>query len=413
VTVSDHGLRRLAWAVFLLLPLVFAASLALAVLGRADGDPVADGLLSDLSFSLVILVFPVVGLLIVRRQPRNTVGWVLLAIGLVWGLSGLADVYSTYGLVVAPGAVPAAEAVAALNQGAWVPGIGLMGTFLILLYPDGHLPSARWRPVAWLSGVAMVALTLAIAFSPEVVNEGPVVGFRNPVGWDTGEPLLRAMVVIFLPIFPLCIVASATALVRRFRRSTGVERLQLKWLTAAGAAGAMLYVLAMASMGLVKGLHVGPADPLWLRVIGNVAVSAFVLLPIAIGIAVLRHGLYEIDVVINRALVYGALTATLAAVYLGTVLLLQQVASPVTHRSDLATVGSTLAVAALFRPVRSRIQTMVDHRFSRSRYDAARSLEAFTRRLRHEVDVESVGADLRAAVDQSLRPEHVSVWVRP
>ncbi len=369
------------------------------------------GRVGDGAFGLVVLTFPLVGLLILRLHPRNTIGWLLMGIGLVWGLGLLADHYASYGLLVAPGSVPGPLVVAALNEGTWAPAIGLMGTFLILLYPDGRLPSPRWRAVAWLSAVTMVITPVAIDFLPGRLEESPVPNVVNPLGWETGQPVLTILLVVFLPLIPLCIVACAVALVRRFRRSHGIERLQLKWLATAGAVVAATYVVTMASTLLTETAP-GVADG-WVEVLQTVSILSFVLLPIAIGMAILRHRLYDIDVVISRALVYGSLTATLAGVYLGTVLLLQLVLNPVTRESDLAVAGSTLAVAGLFRPARARIQASVDRQFFRSRYDAARTLDAFASRLRHELDLDAVAIDLRAAVHETVQPAHVSLWVRP
>lgn len=406
-SLSDRTLRRLAWAAWWFLVAMFVADELVKTQASASNSG------GDYLFAAVVLAFPIVGLLIVRRQPRNTVGWLLLAIGFAWGLSALADSYALYGLAARPGSLPGADVAAALASASWAPGIGLMGTFLVLLYPDGHLPSGRWRPLAWLSALTIFTVTVIVALTPGRLGVEPFADLRNPLGWESGAPVLTILLVAFLPILPLCFVACAVALVRRFRRSRGVERQQLKWLAAAGAVVASLFVLAMAG-SLLKpgsGWFTG-ADPPWLVAVQNIAIASFALMPIAIGIAILRHRLYDVDLVIKRTLVYGSLSLTLAAVYLGSVLFLQLVLEPITVQSDLAVAGSTLAVAALFRPARRRIQQIVDRRFYRSRYDATLTLDTFAGRLRHEVDLDAVGADLRQAVQDTVQPAHVSLWVR-
>ena len=413
--VSDATLRTMAWVLALLLPLMLLIGVPLlySTPSQDPGEWGIEGVAGDLLFALSVMAFPLVGLLIVRRQPRNRIGWLLQGIGLVWGLTITADNYARYGLVVNPGALPGPDVVAALNEGSWAPGIGLMGTFLVLLYPDGRLPSPRWRPVAWLSGIAMLGSTVAITVQAGPLEESPVPDLANPIAWDTGQSAVELALLVFLPLLPLCIVACAVALVLRFRRSHGVERLQLKWLAAAGAAVALMFLLTMTAVlvhdtGAFAGEHPG-----WLKAMETLSNLSFVLPPAAIGVAVLRHRLYELDLVINRALVYATLTAVLAGVYLGSVLLLQLLLSPLTEQSDLAVAGSTLAVAALFGPLRLRIQRAVDRRFYRSRYDAARTMEAFAARLRHELDVDAVGADLRAVARETMQPERVSLWLRP
>jgi hypothetical protein len=352
-------------------------------------------------------MFPLVGLLIVRRQPRNTVGWLLLGVGVVWSVGVAADSYARYGLVVSPGSLPGPAVAAAINAAIWVPAIGLMGTFLILLYPDGHLPSPRWRPVAWLSGVTVVVLTCTAYLTPGELELAPVPGLTNPLGWEAAQSILRVLGAVLLPLLPICIAACAGALVMRFRRSRGLERLQLQWLATGGAVVSLLYLMRIA-------LRVSAPDerPPWLDVVDIVSFLSFALLPTAIGIAILRYRLYDIDVVINRALVYGSLTALLGAVYLGLVLLLQLLINPMTLESDLAVAGSTLAVAGLFRPARARIQGIVDRRFYRRRYDAAKTLEHFGTRLRSELDLEALGSDLREVVHDTVQPAHVTLWLR-
>ncbi|MEO7422007.1 MAG: hypothetical protein ABIU87_06395 [Ornithinibacter sp.] len=408
-------MRLLAWAGWWLLVAVLISGLPLLGLDLPRDSQAwgGSGVVGDLLFSLVVLAFPLVGLLILRRQPRNTVGWLLQAIGLVWALNLLAENYATYGMVLSPGSLPRPEVMAAFSQAGWVPAIGLMGTFLFLLYPDGHLPSPRWRPVAWVCGATIALGTLGVLLRPGTMAGSPIPQTENPLAWTSGGPLLTVLMVVVLPLLPIGIIACAIALVTRFRRSRGVERLQLKWLALAGAVVALLYLATMVAVLLGEVTDVLDAATGAVTVLQLVSLVSFVLVPVSIGIAILLHGLYEVDVVINRALVYGALTATLAGVYLGSVLLLQLILSPVTSQSDLAVAGSTLAVAALFRPARRRIQRVVDRRFYRSRYDAARTLDDFTDRLRHQVDLDAVGSDLRSVVDTSVQPAHVSLWVRP
>jgi hypothetical protein len=367
---------------------------------------------SAAAYAIVVATFPLVGLLILRRQPRNTIGWVLMSIGTVSGLGALADNYATYGLLVRPGAVPAPDVAAAINEASWAPWIGLIGTFLILLYPDGHLPSPRWRPVGWLSAVTIVVVTIAIMFSPGTLEESPVPDMVNPLGSQVAQPILTLLLIVFSPLLPLCFGACALALVLRFRRTRGIERQQVKWLATAGAVVALLYLVTMLSVLLAELTALVDERAGWITALQTVSILSLLLLPAAIGMAILRHGLYGIDVIINRALVYGFLSVTLASVYVGSILLLQAVLSPLTDQSDLAVAGSTLAVAAVFRPARTRIQSVVDRRFYRSRYDAARILDDFASRLRHELDLDAVGADLRAAVHDTVQPAHVSLWLR-
>jgi hypothetical protein len=409
--LSDRALRR--WALAVCCLVIASAVTNLVVTSIEPGVPAGTwgggGLLGEVGFLVVILAFPMIGLLVLYQQPRNRVGWLLEAVGLAWGLPQLLDSYAHWGLVVRPGSVPAPNVVAALNEGTWTFGIGTMGIFLILLFPDGRLPSPRWRPVAWVAGVAVVVGAIGITVTPGGMEESPIPALDNPLGLESLEPVTLVVLGIALPLLPLSIVASAVALVRRFRRSHGVEREQIKWLATGGALVAFLYLITMTAT--LAGSFEAEQPP-WVSALQEVSILSFVLLPTAIGIAILRHGLFDIDVVINRTLVYGALTATLAAIYLGSVLLLQAALGPLTDRSSLAVAGSTLAVAALFRPARARIQAGVDRRFYRSRYDAALILEAFADRLRHQVDLDAVGADLSTAVRETVNPAHLSLWLR-
>jgi hypothetical protein len=411
---SDRGLRRLAWAGWWVVAGLATFETVLTSIGSPEA-PVSwgTGLIGEYGFTLVVLAFPLVGLGILVRQPRNRIGWLLEGVGLSWTVPGLLDAYAHYGLVIEPGSVPGPEVAAALNEGTWTWGILMMGVFLILPFPDGHLLGPRWRVVAWLAVVAALVVPAVIALAPGTLEEAPVAGIVNPLSAGPLEPVVLAFSVVALPLVPICLVASAVSLALRFRRSSGVQREQIKWLATAGGLVAVLFAVTLTSTFAAEFAGNGSPDvlPLAVRVMQEASILSFVLLPLAIGAAILRYRLFDIDLVINRALVYGSLTAALAGLYLGSVLLLQLVLRPVQIDSDLAVALSTLAVAAVFRPARSRIQASVDRRFYRHKYDAARAVEAFTGRLRHQVDLDTVGVDLLAAVHETVQPRHASVWL--
>ncbi len=408
--VPDRHLVRLSRVLWWL---VVASLLGVMGLAAAEPGPIEPAAVATGGgFLLVLLPFPISGLLILRRQPRNSVGWLLSAIGAVWAIGGLADSYTRLERIVAPGSLPDATVAAVLPVSSlvWAPALGLTGTFLLLLFPDGHLPSARWRPLALLSGAVLVVLTLVLYVAPGPLVAGAGQGRPNPMGVEALRPVADAALGALILLLALCILASAVALVLRFRRAVGIERQQLKWLAAAAAIVGTAFVVGIVTSMLVPD---DQPEPTWQLVLDQLNLLLFALLPIAIGVAVLRYRLYDIDTVVNRALVYGTLTATLVATYLGSVLLLQLVLRPLTRESDLAVAGSTLAVAALFGPARGRIQALVDRRFYRRRYDAALTVTAFTGRLRQQVDLDAVGAELVAAVRETVEPATASIWLPP
>jgi hypothetical protein len=358
-------------------------------------------------FGIAFLTFPAVGLLIVSRQPRNAIGWVLVGLGFSLVIGELLRAYVHFALTVEPGSLLGAEWALALTQHSWVAAVGLPGTFLILLFPDGRLPSRRWRPWAFFCAFALVLSYVALTIIPGSFSESGYPDVRNPLGVDALSPISEAIVPV-VGLIPIAMVGCAVALVRRFRRSAGIERVQLKWLAAAAAMVAATYLALMA-------LHLlfGDSDRPWLTVLGNIGILGFTLIPAAIGFAILRHRLYDIDVIINRTLVYVALTVTLTGTYLLLVAILQGLLRPLAGQSDLAVAGSTLVVAAIFRPVRRRIQTLVDRRFYRSKFDAQATLDKFSARLREEVDLVALTADLLAVVDQTMKPATSSLWLHP
>jgi hypothetical protein len=408
--MSTTSLRRLAWAVFAVTVALFVAGIVLAP--TTDQSGTSDWELSELSaylFVVAMFLFSAVGVLIAVRLPKNAIGWLLLAIGFSWGLVVATDGYLIRATELSPGSLPNPSLVAVISGWLWVPPIGLMGNYLILLFPDGHLPSLRWRPVAWISAGTLVVSSIAILFSPGSLADVGLPGETNPLGVESLGAVLEALQVTIV-LIPITIVASAVALLGRYRRSRAEERVQLKWLTAAGATVACLYLVAMAG-SLIYVFDSGP-DPLWGQVLDQVALVSFGLIPIAIGAAILKHHLYDIDLIINRTLVYGGLTALLAAAYFGIVVLLQGVI-PAAGDTDLTIAGSTLAVAALFRPLRARVQGFIDRRFYRRKVDAQRTLESFSSRLRDDVDLDHLSADLLGVVRDTMQPAHASLWMRP
>jgi hypothetical protein len=336
--------------------------------------------------------FPMVGALIATHRPRNPIGWLFCAVGIFQGLIIATEAYSDYALRIAPGTVPGGLLTNWVAQWVWAPSVGLLVTFLPLLFPDGRLPSPRWRPVAWLSAFSIV-LTCGLYG----VLLWPL---RAVVDRDPFELLPAGQAIVVnaaAPFMLLCGLACLTALAVRFRQARGIERQQLKWLLFAAA---ITVVILSLSLSLV-------VNRLWLLPLAPA-------IPVAAGIAILRYRLYDIDRIISRTLIYGLLTALLAGVYSGAVLVLGQVFGGVGR--DLpswAVAGVTLAVAALFQPARRRIQAVVDRRFNRRKYDAAKTVEAFSVRLRHEVDLDALSAELLAVADQTMQPTMASLWLRP
>src|SRR5215210_1087059 len=305
----------LAWSLAGLLVVMFVATVLLLVLARTahiPGSWEVNLTVGNLLGGAIFLIFPLVGALIASRRPRNPIGWILLADGLLWMVTGMMDYYGVYG-VGEPGSVPFPVIVAGINNFMWVPAVGLLGTYVFLLFPDGRLPSRRWRPLSWLAGGVMVLLCILVILSPgPLQNLGDV---RNPFGLES-YPWLETAGYSVLPLLPVCMIASVLSLVMRYRRSRGEERQQIKWIAFAASFVGLLYLIAMVCAFIFpSGAWFQAGSPLWLDFPGYAALISFTLVPIAVGFAVLRYRLYDIDLVINRTLVYGSLTATLVALY--------------------------------------------------------------------------------------------------
>jgi hypothetical protein len=377
---------------------VFAVSLvALGALSVAndsfDQEPLADTLALLLAFT----AFMVVGALIVAHRPGNAIGWLFTASALLAVTGALAVEYAVYAFLTRPGWLPGAIVAAWYASWTWFLTVFLAFVFTMLLFPTGRLLSPRWRPAAWLAVAVAAAFTVLAALQPSLDVDGQVVA--NPIGVaGLEDPEESALGTALLDLLLLLAVAAFVSLVMRFRRSRGEERQQLKWFTYAGA--------------LVPLVALGDVLPVALSNLVFAAVIAF--LPVAAGIAILRYRLYEIDRLINRTMVYGLLTALLAGVYAGMVLVLGQLFGGVGDEPpSWAVAGATLAVAALFQPARHRIQQTVDRRFNRRRYNAAKTIEVFSSRLRDELDLDTLSAELLAVVDQTMQPTTASLWLRP
>lgn len=409
----DRRLQRLAWAFFGISCALFIVGIVLSALNWstevATDWGLTTGSLSQDLFVTAMFSFSIVGIAVASRQPRNSVAWILLAIGFLWQLSAATAGYETYGLKTNPGAVPGAEISLALSQWIWVPAIGLIAVYLVLLFPDGHLPSRRWRIVSWAGAVAMISAAVGITFGTENFAEVGYPDLENPLAPE-GLAWFFEPFNVGVALLPFCIVGAAISLIARYRRSRGVERLQLKWLATAVAAAALLFGVATAASFLY---WVGDLPlPVWVRLLQELSIYSFIFIPIAVGIAIRRHRLYEIDALINRTLVYAILTAILAASYLGLVFGLQALLAPFTADSDLAVAGSTLAVAGMFRPARNLVQRFIDRRFYRRKFDSQRTLEAFVTNVRDQVNIDDLTSQLVGVVHSTVQPAHASLWLR-
>jgi hypothetical protein len=393
--MSPRAAKWWACSLFGLYALSVGATLVLVISGRRSADNL------DV---LLILGFAVVAALVVVREPDNRVGWLLLVAAIASGLPAEDYAYS--------GKLPGASLAAWMSGWLWFVWLGPVALLLPLVFPTGRLLSRRWRAAVAVAITGLALDIVATALEPGPLDVDTARPMMNPLGVSGSMRSLVTAAGIVGGVLTLAAFAiGPLSLVLRFRRSRGRERQQLKvlaYVVVGIAAMVGLLLLAQAVRPLSSGVASGMENTAW--PVGLLLVILGV--PFAVGFAMLRHHLYGIDVVINRTLVYGVLTVTLGAAYLASVLVLRLVLSPLTGESDLAVAGSTLAVAALFRPARSRIQSLVDRRFYRARYDATRTLETFSGRLRDEIDLEAVGADLRTVVRDTVQPAHVSLWLR-
>ena len=390
--MSRRAATWLAWSLWAVFVGVQVVTMWLMATGQGDPEEL---------LSVVTVGYVTVGALVASRRPDNAVGWLLVAIGIGFTLSAFGAVYVSGRS--SPAWLPIAF-FAAWSLPVW---IVLAAGFLPLVFPDGRLVSPRWRPVIWLGVASPVLSIIGAAFKPGRLELSEPV--QNPLGVSgPAADLVAVSALVGNALIVLFCVLAVLSLALRFHRSRGIERQQLKWFAYAG-----LVTFAGLALNMIRVLF--PDD--WREPVGAVGWFTFTIaiaigLPVAVGIAILQHRLFDIDLVINRTLVYGALTILLAASYLGLVLLFQLVLNPFTEQSDLAVAGSTLAVAALFRPLRTRIQRAVNRRFFRQRYDATHTLEAFGARLRDQLDLEEVGDDLRRVALAAMQPAHVSLWLR-
>jgi hypothetical protein len=350
--------------------------------------------------NVVVLAFSGVGLLIATRRPGNIIGWVFLAVGMLSSLQRLGLEYAVYELIAHRASLPGARVAAWMAGWLWVPFVGLVGILVPHLFPRGEFLSRGWRMVGWFGGAAILLTSFAVATLPGGMDSA--AGIENPFGIAQGVDL---QALFFTMLYAPSIAAAALSLVVRFHRSGETQRAQIKWLA---------YAAALLALTLAAGAVVYPSasrSSVSFQLLSNLTVLALGAVPAAVGVAILKYRLYDIDRLINRTLVYGALTALLAVVYLVLVLVLQGVI-PGAGDSDLTIAGSTLAVAALFRPLRARVQDLIDRRFYRRKFDAQRTVESFSSRLREDVDLEHLSAALLNIVGDTMQPVHASLWLR-
>ena len=414
--MSARATSWLAWCLWLLCVSLISFALLFHFLATpttpTHTPPALPAFLRALS-----LAFPTVGALVASRRPENPIGWIFCGTGLLYGVQAFASGYADYARLGHTGSLPGEELMDWISGWIGVPVLPLAGVLLVLLFPNGKLLSRKWQPVVWIAACGSAMLALGAALDPGSLLFQPT--FDNPLGFggDIGklgpsasrpaDPKINAggIVEILVRVGFFFVLVSwlfaVAAMITRMDQARGAERQQLKW---------FVYTVVLLVVGFLAALlGFGQHSVAW-----NLGIAAFNFLPIAAGIAILRYRLYDIDVVINRTLVYGVLTAALALVYVASIVLLQGLFRALTGgNSQLAVVASTLAIAALFVPLRRRVQAFIDRRFYRRKYDIATTLQAFNVRLRNDVDLDSVADDLVEVVNETMQPAHVSLWLRP
>jgi len=390
--------RALPWATCAATTAFVGATVALEAASRVRGSHGQIDLF--LAPILAMLIgFAVVGAMIVTRHPGNRIGWVFMIAGGEFALFQLSAQFGTYALLVRHGDVPGGIWAAELSDAMFAPSVVLVLVFVFLLFPDGRPPAPRWRLVGWVAGISCAITTLSSFVHPGTLSD-PFGEYRNPIGVEAAAAADTIGVIAFL-VMLACWPAAMAAMVVRYRRAGPLQRAQTRWFTVAS-----LLVPASVLIAAVG----GPLEPIgmgawWLAVIG---------LPVSIGVAILRHRMYDIDVIIRKTLVYVLLVAPLAALYLVLIAVLGTASRAATGQSGvLAVTLSTLAVAAAFQPLRRRVQTAVDRRFYRSKYDTARTLDAFSGRLRQQIDLEALQGEVLGVVQETLAPASATLWLRP
>jgi len=394
--MSARAAPWLAWSLATLSVVLLVGGIALAQMTLSTvAERPYNG---SVTLPVLALAFSVVGAIIASRQPRNAIGWIFCSIGLVVSLSSLTGNYAEYWL--ARGSAPGnlAETAAWFSSWSWSLLVYVPTSFLLLLFPDGRLPSPRWRPVAWCAALGLIGFLAGYVLTPGPLEDFPQI--VNPYGVDS--PILEAVAVAGAILASASMVASAVSLIVRMRRAGRTERQQIKWLAYGGAV-------------VVGAVFVGGVIAVWIGEVGIAVISLGLLgVPISTGVAIARYSLYDIDLIINRTLVYGSLTVLLASAYVGVVVGLQALFRALSgQESTLAIVASTLAIAALFGPLRRRVQAFVDRRFYRRKYDATHTLAAFNARLRDETDLNALRNDMVGVATRTMQPAHVSLWLRP
>jgi hypothetical protein len=394
--------RHLAFA---LCGITLILELATIVLLHGNNDGSA---LSSIVFFIALDVLLALAAIIVSLQADNPIGWTLIATAMLVVVGQAGEEYGVYGLIRHPGAVPLANSVTTLGLWASQVSIVVIATLLPLLFPTGRPPTPRWRPVFYVTLLSVLAFTVGVPLASLGETNSLFERFLSPIGSHATEPIGSVLIGAGIVAAMVAGFASVVSLIVRFRRARGVERQQLKWLCLVVVVVAVILggLLLIAALGVT---YHGVLD----RLVWEGLPSAWLVgIVVAIAIALLRHNLYDVDRLINRSIVYGLLTLTLGTIYLLLVLGLENIFRAATGQSsDLVTAASTLAVAALIGPLRSRIQTLVDRRFYRHKYDATRTLEAFSSRLRDQTDLSALATELGAMVQETMQPTHVSLWV--
>jgi hypothetical protein len=400
--MSRREAAWLAWYMCAVSLGLLGLGLFFLVVSRRAGAPVFDYLL--LNTVMAVSFSPVGAIIAPRLPPRNPIGWLFCTVGLFAAIRVFCAEYAIATLLAEPGSWPSmllgGEAIAWVSSWVWVVHFGPF-IFLALLFPNGRLPTPRWRPFAWLVALVITGGTVAAAFFPETATR--VDSVNSPLGIEVAANVINPVETM---VYVLALTAAVSLLVRLVR-SRGIERQQVEWFA---------YAIGLLAISTTLAFVVSEAlDAEWLGWISSVLVIvSIVALPVAMSIAILRYRLYQIDRLINRTLVYGSLTAILALVYFCAIVVLQRILNLFTgHESTLTIVASTLLIAALFTPLRHRIQSFIDRRFYRNKYDARKTLEVFSVRLRNETDLDALHDDLVDVVKETMQPAHVSLWLRP